>query len=124
MDSNIPGSRIKNLRLQNNITPMKLAKYLNISNTTLSQYELGTRRPDYEILKNIAEYFNVSTDYLLGITDSMEKEPPAKRSGEFCYTFDLSGLPEQVIEQISEYIEFIKQKYNKQEKQDKPEKDG
>lgn len=63
------GDRIRYLRQQNNLTQLELAKKLNIGNSTLSQYESGARVPSDEIKKNIAEIFDVSIDYLLGISN-------------------------------------------------------
>lgn len=66
---NTLGHRIKALRLENNITQKNFAKYLNISNSTLSQYESNLRVPNDEIKKEIAKYFNVSMDYLMGLSN-------------------------------------------------------
>ena len=62
------GKRLRALREDMDLTQKDLGKILNIGNVTLSQYEKGDRNPDYETLLKIAEYFNVSTDYLLGKT--------------------------------------------------------
>lgn len=64
--NNILGKRIASLREEKGLTQIELAKQLNISNTTLSQYEAGNRTPGNDILKQIADYFEVSLDYLLG----------------------------------------------------------
>ncbi|MBL7575559.1 Helix-turn-helix [Peptoniphilus asaccharolyticus DSM 20463] len=58
--------RIKNLREEKGLSQKELANYLNISNSTLSQYESGVRVPSDDIKIKIARYFNVTTDYLLG----------------------------------------------------------
>lgn len=63
------GERIKSLRLENNINQKDFAKYLNISNSTLSQYESNLRVPNDEIKKDIAKYFNLSMDYLMGLSN-------------------------------------------------------
>ena len=63
------GKRLKMLRESNNLTQIDLGKILGVGNVTLSQYEKGDRNPDYDTLLRIADYFNVSTDYLLGKTD-------------------------------------------------------
>ena len=63
------GKRLKMLRESNNLTQIELGKILGVGNVTLSQYEKGDRNPDYDTLLRIADYFNVSTDYLLGKTD-------------------------------------------------------
>lgn len=60
------GDRLKELRESKHLKQSDLAKELGIGRTTLSNYELNNREPDFNILKKIANYFNVSTDYLLG----------------------------------------------------------
>lgn len=64
--SNIFGSKLKSLRESHNLSQKELANILNIANSTLSQYESGKRVPSDEIKLQIAQYFGVSTDYLLG----------------------------------------------------------
>ncbi|QEH67303.1 helix-turn-helix domain-containing protein [Cellulosilyticum sp. WCF-2] len=66
MEENILGKRIKQLRTDNNLSQLELSKKLNISNSTLSQYEAGNRTPSDDIKLKIASLFNVSIDYLLG----------------------------------------------------------
>lgn len=63
---NILSKRIKYLREEKGLSQKELANYLNISNSTLSQYESGVRVPSDEIKIKLAKYFNVTTDYLLG----------------------------------------------------------
>jgi len=58
--------RLRQLREKAGISQIELGKIINISNTTLSMYESGNREPDFEILKKLADHFNVTTDYLLG----------------------------------------------------------
>ncbi len=67
------GKRIKLLREEKELSQLELAKILNISNSTLSQYEAGNRVPGDDIKKKIANYFNVSVDFLLGRTE--ERNP-------------------------------------------------
>lgn len=61
--------RLHFLRKKKNITQQKLAMDLNISQNTLSRYETHAREADYATLIKIADYFNVSLDYLLERTD-------------------------------------------------------
>jgi len=63
---NVLGKRIKSLREDNNLNQKELAKILNISNSTLSQYETGQRIPSDDVKISIAKYFDCSIDYLLG----------------------------------------------------------
>lgn len=58
--------KLKELRESKKITQAELGKALAISTSTIGMYEQGRRNPDPEMLKKIADYFNVSIDYLLG----------------------------------------------------------
>jgi len=62
--------RLRELRKQRGISQMKLAMELNMSQNTISRYETGEREAGYEELLAIADYFDVSIDYLLGRTDN------------------------------------------------------
>ncbi|HHV73076.1 MAG TPA: helix-turn-helix domain-containing protein [Thermoanaerobacterium sp.] len=63
------GERLSQLRKEKGLTQEELAKALNMTRSSLSLYEIGKRDPDTDTLKKIADFFNVSTDYLLGQTD-------------------------------------------------------
>lgn len=63
------GNILKQLRLSRDLNQTEMAKELELSRERYNQYENERRAPDYETLKKIAEYFQVSTDYLLGRTD-------------------------------------------------------
>lgn len=67
------GFKLKRLRESKNMLQKDLAKELNIAPTTISGYELETREPDNETLKKIANYFNVTIDYLLDNENSVDK---------------------------------------------------
>lgn len=60
---------LRKLRKENKLSQAKLGKILNLSQRTISSYENGERFPDEITLNNIADYFNVSMDYLLGRTN-------------------------------------------------------
>ena len=60
--------RLKDLRQEKKISQTELASALNISNRTISMYEQGNSEPNVEILSKIADYFNVTADYLIGRT--------------------------------------------------------
>ena len=62
--------RLKKLRKATNISQQKLAFVLGASQNTISQYERKIREADYEMLIKIADYFEVSIDYLLERTDN------------------------------------------------------
>ena len=58
--------RLRELRKANNIKQRDVADYLGIRLRYYQSYEGGERRPDYEGLVALADYFQVTTDYLLG----------------------------------------------------------
>ena len=62
--------RLKELRKAKKLSQLKLALDLNMSQNTISRYETGEREADYATLILIADYFDISLDYLLGRTDS------------------------------------------------------
>lgn len=57
--------RLKELQKQKGISQLKLAMDLSMNQNTISRYETGEREADYKTLIKIADYFNVSIDYLL-----------------------------------------------------------
>lgn len=64
------GERLNILRQKRGLTQQDLADYFHISNSSISSYETGTRIPDITFLKDAAEFFEVSSDYLIGLSDS------------------------------------------------------
>lgn len=62
--------RLKELRKKKHISQVKLAMDLSMNQNTISRYETGEREADYKTLIKIADYFNVSIDYLLERTDN------------------------------------------------------
>lgn len=62
-------SRLKELREDLDLKQKDLAEYLHIKQNTYSQYENGQRQLPIDILVNLAKYYNVSTDYILGLTN-------------------------------------------------------
>ena len=61
--------RLKELRKKKGLSQLRLATELNTTQNTISRYETGEREPGIDELIKIADYFNVSVDYLLERTD-------------------------------------------------------
>ena len=64
--------RLKEIRKKKGVSQLKLALDLNTNQNTISRYETGEREAGYKELIAIADYFNVSIDYLLERTDNPE----------------------------------------------------
>ena len=67
--------RLKELREDLDIPQRVIAEYLGIRQNTYSQYENGQRQLPLEMLVKLSEYFSVSSDYILGITDVKKPYP-------------------------------------------------
>ena len=70
IDKTISGKRLKELREANNLTQNKLAQLLNVSRTTITEYERGTNILATPFLYTICKKYNISADYLLGRVDT------------------------------------------------------
>ncbi len=109
--------RLKLLRKEKDLSQRELANLLNISNGTVAMYETNKRQPDNETLSKIADFFNVSIDYLLCRTD-IKKTP--NNDGELKVILNddellaaikkLMDLSEKDKKDIIEFIEFKKSK--------------
>ena len=64
--------RLREIRRTRKVSQLKLALDLNMNQNTISRYETGEREADYATLIKIADYFDISLDYLLGRTDIPE----------------------------------------------------
>ena len=67
--------RIHDLREDNDFTQNTVATYLGIAQTTYSQYELGKRSLPIELVIELCKFYNVSADYLLGLTNKKKPFP-------------------------------------------------
>jgi transcriptional regulator with XRE-family HTH domain len=93
--------RLKDLRMKKDKTQEDTAKELNIGRVTYCRYETGEREPDLETLQKIAQYFNVTTDYLLGI------EPPQVAPIN-PFQNDIDQLSPENQEELRKYMELLK----------------
>ncbi|MBE5969225.1 MAG: helix-turn-helix transcriptional regulator [Lachnospiraceae bacterium] len=62
--------RLKELRKNKHLSQVRLAIELCIPQNSISRFESGVRKPDYDTLIQLADYFNVSIDYLVGRSDN------------------------------------------------------
>lgn len=69
-------SKLAELRKTKGLSQIELAKILNVNQNTISRWEKGDREPNPEMLKTIANYFQVSVDYLLENEASNNKKIP------------------------------------------------
>lgn len=70
--------RLKELRKQKQLSQTEFAKLFNVAQNTVSNWENGIRTIDTTTLNRLADFFNVSSDYILGRTDSPSSPAPAE----------------------------------------------
>ena len=122
--------RLKELRLKKGLTQKELAQKLNMQNTAISKYELNQRKPDTETLLEIANFFNVSVDYLLGNSDDRttlnpKEDTPYEKISKLVKEneiktlaahFDGEDITDDDVKAIKNFIEFVVQKRKKKNK--------
>lgn len=72
--------RLVELRKIKDVTQEDVAYFIGVTRPAYTAYESGRRQPDYEILQKLADYFNVTTDYLLGRSDIAYQDDSNKPS--------------------------------------------
>ncbi len=74
------GERLKQLRKEKGLTQRKLAEILNLDDSSISMYERGKTSPPDDIKIKLANFFGVSVDYLLGISNNRDKDTSLPKS--------------------------------------------
>lgn len=87
--------RLGKLRTKQNLSQQQLSEETNINRETIAKYETVKRIPSYEHLTKFAKYFQVSTDYLLGISDNFTPDDKLQ------FVCNYTGLHENAINRIS-----------------------
>lgn len=96
------GDRLSELRKDNSLTQEELGKILDIKRDSLSTYETDKSEASYKTIISIAKYFDISLDYLFGLTD----EPVSYNPKNVIKLPD--DFPEELIPIVKLYINFIK----------------
>lgn len=111
--------RLKLLRKELNLTQEELAIKLNRTRSTIAGYETERKQPDYDTLKFIADFFNVSTDYLLGRTENRDTSTLTAINNLAEYNADIELIKElhklssESQKDLKKYIELLKLRDNK-----------
>ncbi len=100
--------RLKELREQRRLNQEGLALKLNVSQSTISAYEIGERVPDLETLIAISNFFNVSLDYLAGLSDLKQQIRQSDLSpNELEHLYTYRQLSNADREKIRAYIDGL-----------------
>lgn len=100
--------RIRQVRIINKLTAKEFGDIFSISLSSVSLYESGRRTPSIDLIIKISNHFNISADYLLGITDIPFSKPPKNKLNKY----DIAENIENVVKQIENGEElFFNGKY-------------
>ncbi|PLA90516.1 helix-turn-helix domain-containing protein [Ligilactobacillus salivarius] len=96
------GYRISELRKQAGMSQFQLAKVLDIATSTLGMYETGKREPSLKVMNRIANYFNVTTDYLLGRPEKKDDDTKTAdiEDDDVIFTYEGRRIPKEDLELI------------------------
>jgi HTH-type transcriptional regulator, competence development regulator len=113
------GETIAKLRKEKGLSQYELADRLGFSRGKLSNYEQGSRQPDYDTLKKIADYFDVSIDHLLGREEKVKtKEDSLEEVNKLVKEYGIEqfgffdiekwrNLSQEDIEEIKKHFEYV-----------------
>lgn len=93
-NTNIFGERLFKIREEHEETQDQLAEAIGITRQSLSRYEISDRTPNIEIVYNIAKHYNISVDYLLGLSDIQSTNKDVENVCE------VTGLDEDAVEEL------------------------
>ena len=110
--------KIRELRKKCGITMKELGTAIGVAESTISQYETGKRQPDYETLLKIAEFFGVTTDYLLTGEDTKKAPTDGERDmtmDDFTYAMqneakDLTDMDKQILLSMAKQLNDARKK--------------
>lgn len=100
---------LRTLRTNHSLSQQELANHLGVAKSTISMYEQGRREPDFNSLRKIADLFQVDMNCLLGSPDAAESYTPNTIAAHL----DTSDLSEAELDDVANYIEFIRSKRKK-----------
>ena len=114
------GEILAKLRKERNVGQKELAAFLSLSTGTISNYENGVHSPDLNTLCKLAEYFGVTTDYLLNRTDY--RYDTKKMSQRLSRDYTLSDVVDVVlscsessVDHLMEYALFLQSRQDKRD---------
>ena len=96
--------RIKQLRKKKGISQSELAEVIGVKNNTVSTWERGTRKPDFEALNLLSDYFEVPFEYILGSSD--KEEARVKPTQDELDQLALSALADDLYDNMKKYCQL------------------
>ena len=112
----IIGSRIRNLRSKLGLSQSELGQIIGVTKASISGYENITRNPSYKNLNKLADFFGVTSDYLLGREELLVKENETNYIGweDFNIINSIKNYPnlyDNIKENPKRYFSYLDKKY-------------
>ena len=101
-------NRLRFLRNERGESLEKIANFLNVTIQTISNYETEKRDMTPETILKLSEYFNVSTDYLLGKSDIRNPEEIKRVQFANAGGLNTDGLDEEDLKELQKQVDYIK----------------
>ena len=98
--------KLKELRKKNGITQSQLAEALNVTKGAIAMWETNKRTPDLDMAGVIADYFNVSVDYLLERNDAISTDTDTDL--KFALFNGAEGVTDEMFEEVKRFAEMVK----------------
>lgn len=113
MKENIFGTNLRRLRNSQSLSLSALGKELGVTASAISSWELGNKEPNYDMLQKLANYFKVSTDYLLSYekfeSEAQKKEIVSQLANEIYERY--KNVPDSkkpmVKQEIIQYVNYL-----------------
>ncbi len=109
------GDRLRAARERKGLTQVDVYRAIGLNNKSLSRYENGTTAPDPDTLRDLIRLYDVSSDYVLGLSDDMGPSrhagsslTPPKLSEDAALLERLSSLPPEEKAKAIEYVDMLK----------------
>lgn len=104
------GKRLTDLRKERDLSQSDIASYLGMSRSGIQGYETEGKEPSYSALCRLADYFDVTTDYLLGRSDERRRPPIHRKPGPALYIVRVTCLQSGDVRVVANDPEEAKRK--------------
>lgn len=101
------GERLRLLREERKMAQKEIASLLGLTYSAIGKYETDSNKPSSDTIHQLADFFQVSTDYLLGRSEI--RFPADKIIAE--HNEMIADLPEEARREILNFVSFVRQKY-------------
>jgi transcriptional regulator with XRE-family HTH domain len=115
------GSRLRDLRLNNNLSIKEVAAKLEVTGPTITQYESGKRKVPFDMLREFAKLYKTSSDYILGLSSEGDLKPLLK---EKVLTYNGIYLTEEESRILREMAEIMAKSHEVKDQNKAKEKEA